>query len=851
MSVEASRLIAIIDGDATGAIRAYELAEARGRKSSATMGGIGKAAMSAMAVGAGALALGLGASVKVGMDFDKQMSAVSAKTGATTVEFDQLRASAIALGASTTFSATEVAQGMEIVGAAGLNTNQILSAMPGILDVAAASGSDIATVTDIMTASMAGFHMTAAETGRIGDVLARGANLSSASIEDLGMSLKYVAPIAKIMGMSIEDTTAALALMANAGIKGDQAGTSLRMGLSRLASEPKKAGAAMKKYGIEIADAAGKIKPFPQLLGEMQTAFAGMTQQEKISAATAIFGTEAATGMLAIIDASPEKYADMKAAMDGADGSAEKVAATLKDNLAGDAEAAGGAMESLAIQINDAFGPNLRNAVKGFTGMVNSIDVAKIMADFAPQFATLKDTLDKMWDKFKPSWDAMQPSLKDFANNVLPAINSTMQNLTPLLPALGEILKAVVDVGTGVLKMAQGDWASAFNLMTAGPANVALSIGLISLALSGLGITGFVSGIISGFTGATVAAEGTTAAIGVAGGGGLAGALGIIGATVITGVAVGFGFDALLQKIPGYQQGWNNLYDSITRVMNVGQGKTSMSAFEWLMLPPDARKSWLEMGGTVELMGQKFNTAGGAASGYYQLLSQSTVGAQAKVDALYAKLAAAPAEKKTEIKAEIATAEANLAALKALLLGLPPGTADINADTGPAITNVNTFQSLVNALKGNTVKIGADTSGGLGKLASFQSAVYGLSGRTVTITTNYKTTGSPPQKVALGGRFPATPGGVNLLAAEAGHAEYAIPMDGSARALALWQAAGRELGALGNAGASGASVTPSAGGMNFSGAIFNVNVPDGKLGTFMSALGAQVSSSRRRLALGG
>ncbi len=342
-----------------------------GFKNTAKVGRVAEAAM--LAVGAAA-AVGVGYAVKTTMEFDKQMSAVAAKSGATKAELAALRDVAKDLGAKTVFSASESAQGMELLAAAGFKTNDVITAMPGLLDAAAASGADFATVTDIAVSTLNGFGLTATDMQRVADLLAKGANESALEFTDLGNSFKYVGPIARTLGFSIEDVTAALAIMGNQGIKGEQAGTSLRQAFIRLVKPPKQAAEALEKYNIQLYDQQGNMKELPDLLKEFQNKLKGLTDSQKAAAVAALFGTESVSGMLALINTAPADIDKMTNSMDNADGSAGRMAATMTDNLWGATEQFKGAAETAAISVGDAMVPAIRDATEWLTELTDGFN---------------------------------------------------------------------------------------------------------------------------------------------------------------------------------------------------------------------------------------------------------------------------------------------------------------------------------------------------------------------------------------------------------------------------------------------------------------------------------------------
>ena len=238
---------------------------------------------SAAAISASATALsGVGvAAVKMGTDFEAQMSRVSAISGATAQEFSKMREQALQLGADTAFSSTEAAQGMENLAAAGFETSEIMDAMPGLLDLAAASGEDLSNSSDIAASTLRGFGLAASDAGHVADVLAENANRTNSSVADTGDAMKYVAPFARAAGISLEETAAAVGIMANAGIQGSQAGTTLRGALSRLSKPTKDMQEAMDALGVSFYDSEGKMKPLSEQIGMMQEATAGLTDEQK------------------------------------------------------------------------------------------------------------------------------------------------------------------------------------------------------------------------------------------------------------------------------------------------------------------------------------------------------------------------------------------------------------------------------------------------------------------------------------------------------------------------------------------------------------------------------------------
>ncbi|MED4299746.1 phage tail tape measure protein [Geobacillus stearothermophilus] len=313
----------------------------------------------ATSLGAATTAIGgaLGFAVKKSMDFEAEMDRVGAIAGASGAEVQKLEQAALDLGASTSKSATEVAQGMEIMAAMGYNTNQILAAMPGIISAAEASGEDMALVADTVSAALNSFGLEASEASRVADVLAQAANDSAAGIQDMQYTFKYAAPIARTLGISLEQLGAATEIMANAGIRGEQAGTTLRAALIRLSDPPKEAAATLKELGVRITDSSGKMLPFNQIIAQLSKSTKDMSNAQKLAALSTIFGTEAASGMLTVIEAGPQKFDELTKSLQNSSGASQEAAQKMKDNLKGSLEELQGAFETAQITIGNALAP--------------------------------------------------------------------------------------------------------------------------------------------------------------------------------------------------------------------------------------------------------------------------------------------------------------------------------------------------------------------------------------------------------------------------------------------------------------------------------------------------------------
>lgn len=301
-------------------------------KGLATAAKIGTAAVSA--VGSGIAALGTYAA-KVGGDFEAQMSKVSAISGATGDDLQALEDKAKQLGIDTKFSATEAGQAFEYMAMAGWKTEQMLNSVAGIMDLAAASGEDLASVSDIVTDAMTAFGLSADQSTHFADVLAKASSNANTNVGLMGETFKYVAPVAGAMGFNIEDTATAIGLMANAGIKGSQAGTALRAMLSRLAKPTDEVEAAMIKLGLSITNSDGSMRELDEIMADLRKGFDGLTEAEQTEIAAKLAGQEAMSGLLAIVNTSEAEYDKLTTAIYSADGAAKQMADTMANNLQG------------------------------------------------------------------------------------------------------------------------------------------------------------------------------------------------------------------------------------------------------------------------------------------------------------------------------------------------------------------------------------------------------------------------------------------------------------------------------------------------------------------------------------
>ena len=325
-----------------------------------------------LSMGVTAPIVGIGiAVVSMGMDFEAQMSRVKAISQATGDEFTQLNDLALKLGADTAFSAKQSAEGMENLASAGFKTNEIMAAMPGMLNLAASGGLDVATASDIAASALRGFGLDANQSGHVADVLAKAAADTNASVTDMGMSLKYAAPSAYGLGMSLEEVSAAIGIMANAGIKGEMAGTTLRGSLISLASPSEEAASLMEDLGFNAFDAQGKMLPFKDVIDNLQKSTKKLSDEKKADALATIFGKESLSGMMTLIQAGPSEIDKLTKSFEKSDGAAKAMAETMLDNIKGSMEAMKGSLETAAITLSTVLAPSIIAITEKITELAN------------------------------------------------------------------------------------------------------------------------------------------------------------------------------------------------------------------------------------------------------------------------------------------------------------------------------------------------------------------------------------------------------------------------------------------------------------------------------------------------
>jgi TP901 family phage tail tape measure protein len=404
--------------------------------------------------------VGVGAAaVKTATDFEAGMSEVKAISGATGSEFDALRDKAIEMGAKTKFSASDSADAFKYMAMAGWDASQMMDGIAGIMDLAAASGEDLATTSDIVTDALTAFGLQASDSAHFADVLAQASSKSNTNVGLMGETFKYVAPVAGALGYSIEDTAVAIGLMANSGIKGSQAGTALRSTITRLAKPVGEAKDAVEELGISITNADGTMKPLSQTMVELREKFAGLTEEQKAQYAAMLAGQEGMSGLLAIVNASDEDFQKLTDEINNANGAAEDMASVMMDNTAGAVEQLKGALESAGILIGEKLTPYIRKLAEWITGLV---------------------------EKFNSLSEEEQDQIVKFGL-ILAAIGPVLLILAKVISVVSTVVKAFKLFGTTMTTI-----KTSVDLVKAGYAGLATQMG---------GIPKLVAGISTGFGG--------------------------------------------------------------------------------------------------------------------------------------------------------------------------------------------------------------------------------------------------------------------------------------------------------------------------------------------------------------
>lgn len=388
--------------------------------------------------------LGVGAAaVTVSAGFESAMSEVQAISGATGKDFEDLTAKAQEMGAKTKFSASESAEAMQYMAMAGWKTEEMLSGIEGIMNLAAASGEDLATTSDIVTDALTAFGLSAGDAGKFADVLAAASSNANTNVYMLGESFKYVAPVAGALGYSAEDTAIALGLMANAGIKGSQGGTALRSSLSKLVKPTKDAAEVMEQYGLSLTNSDGSMKSLGEVMGMLRDRMGDLSEAEQAQAAATLFGQEAMSGMLAIINASDGDYEKLTNAIYSSQDAAVNMAETMQDNLGGQLTILKSTVEGIAISFGNILLPVVKKvveSVQGFATWLNNLSesqktlivgIAGVVAAIGPLLLAGGKIL-----KFVGSWPKLVETFKAASTVMSGAFSGMLAPIAAIVAAV-------------------------------------------------------------------------------------------------------------------------------------------------------------------------------------------------------------------------------------------------------------------------------------------------------------------------------------------------------------------------------------------------------------------------------
>ena len=388
---------------------------------------IATGAIAALGTAAGA---GITAAVKVGTSFEAEMSKVSAISGATGETLQALTDKAKEMGVKTKFSASESAEAMEYMAMAGWKTEDMLSGIEGVMNLAAASGESLATTSDIVTDALTAFGMSASDSTHFADVLAAASSNANTNVSMMGETFKYVAPVAGALGYSVEDCGVAIGLMANSGIKAGQAGTALRSILSRMTKPTTEVQEAMDQLGISLTDSQGNVKSLDAVMGDLRTSFKGLSKAEQTQLASSIAGQEAMSGLLAIVNASDADFSKLKSSIYNADGAAAEMAATMQDNLSGQLTILKSEAEGLGIEIYESIEIPLKNMAAAGVDALSKLNEAYSSGGFA-------GFIDELGSEIGTQVDQMITTMQTKGSEIIESLCNGITSALPNLIAQG------------------------------------------------------------------------------------------------------------------------------------------------------------------------------------------------------------------------------------------------------------------------------------------------------------------------------------------------------------------------------------------------------------------------------
>ncbi len=398
-----------------------------------------------------------GAAIKIGSDFESGMSKVAAISGASGQELEKLTEKAKEMGSTTKFSATESAAAFEYMAMAGWKTEDMLNGIEGIMSLAAASGEDLATTSDIVTDALTAFGMKASDAGHFSDVLAQASSNANTNVGMMGETFKYVAPVAGALGYTAEDTALAIGLMANAGIKGSSAGTALRSMMSRLTKPTKEVQSAMNRLGISLTDDNGKMKSLNEVMTDLRNGFNGLSEAEAAELASSLAGQEAMSGLLAIVNASDDDFKKLERSIYNCDGAAARMAETMSDNLQGQITILKSGVEGLAISLYENMQAPCMEIVKTAQEMIQELQESFNDGGLDSLVTTFGSILSRIVESVANA----APDLINAATSLVSSFCDSLKSSPSIGDAASSLITALV---TGFFSCADDIWTTAIVL---------------------------------------------------------------------------------------------------------------------------------------------------------------------------------------------------------------------------------------------------------------------------------------------------------------------------------------------------------------------------------------------------